>query len=185
MNLEILLDNELKTQRNTILIVDDSPSEIQYLSSFLSAEYQVLAATSGKEAIELIKHTSPDLILMDVMMAGLSGRETCRVLQHHSDTSHIPIIFMTSNDTDEDEISCWESGAADFITKPINIVRLMYRLKAHLNVKQQKDLLMDLVYTDALTGAFNRRYLDDHLTKHIHLSQRSQRDTSILLIDID
>ncbi|MCZ2721496.1 diguanylate cyclase [Marinomonas sp. 15G1-11] len=180
-----LRSKEIDLSHAKILVVDDQPVNIQAIYSSLNGSYVVLAATSGEEALDLVVKENPDLILMDVVMPGLSGLDTCRTLKLQEETSEIPVIFITGSDSPEEENDCWDSGGIDFISKPVNPMTLRNRVKSHLMLKYQKDMLLKMVYVDGLTGVFNRRYLDEHLIKHIHLAKRTQRDTSVLLIDID
>jgi len=182
---ELFGGRHVDISKATILVVDDQPVNIQAIYALLCDDYTVLAATSGEEALAVAMDSRPDLILMDIVMPGLSGLETCQQLKSHEDTAEIPVIFITASYSLEEENECWMSGGIDFISKPINPMTLKSRVKAHLMLKYQKDILLEMVYIDGLTGVFNRRYLDENLIKHIHLSKRAQRETCILLIDID
>ncbi len=182
---ELIGGRSVDLTKATVLVVDDQPVNIQVIYALLCEDYTVLAATSGEEALSVAREARPDLILMDIVMPGLSGMETCQKLKSQDDTSEIPVIFITASYSSEEENECWMSGGIDFISKPINPMTLKNRVKAHLMLKYQKDTLLEMVYLDGLTGVFNRRYLDEHLIKHIHLSKRSKRETCVLLIDID
>ena len=180
-----LKNREVDLSNAKILVVDDQPVNIQAVYSLLGNDYIVLAATSGEEALDLVATSHPDLILMDVVMPGLSGLETCQKLKAIEETSDIPVIFITANESPDEENKCWSSGGIDFISKPVNPTTLKNRVKSHLMLKYQKDMLLKMVYIDGLTGVFNRRYLDEHLIRQIHLARRSAKDSSVLLIDID
>lgn len=176
---------EVDLSQSKILVVDDQPINIQTIYNILSDEYVVLAATSGKDAFDVCEENIPDLILLDVIMPGMSGLEFCQMLKQRADTKGIPVIFVTSINQQEEENECWLCGGIDFITKPVNPMTLKNRVKAQLTLKYQKDLLLKLVYVDGLTSIFNRRYFDMHIEKIGNEVQRSQRDTAILMIDID
>lgn len=111
-------DGRSRTEK--ILVVDDTPSSINMLSGILEGEgYQVFVATSGEKAIKRAEQTAPDLILLDVLMPGLDGFDTCRRLKSGEKTGEIPVIFMTALTTTEDKVTSFEAGGVDYVTKPI------------------------------------------------------------------
>ena len=186
MPIRYFLQNKTVPLKNAkILVVDDKPINIQAINAILSQDYVVFAATSGEEALEFCYDNTPDLILMDVIMPGMGGLEACKRLKQQEATSRIPVIFVSNFDQQQDEDACWAAGAIDFITKPVNPVTLKNRVKAHLTLKFQNDILADLAYIDGLTGVFNRRYLDAHLEQLTQQSARTGRDLGILFLDID
>lgn len=168
-----------------ILVVDDQVMNIQAVNALLSSSYTVLAATSGEDALKVAEEQLPDLILMDVVMPVMSGKEACMKLKANEVTANIPVIFITTISGDQEENECWESGGVDFISKPFNPQTLKNRVRVHLELKSQKDILMKLAYSDGLTGVYNRRYFDEHYSKLARLSQRNDSPLSMLLIDID
>jgi diguanylate cyclase (GGDEF)-like protein len=168
-----------------ILVVDDQVINIQSVNALLSDSYTILAATNGEDALKIAEEQSPDLILMDVVMPGMSGKEACMLLKANELTADIPIIFITTVSGEQDENECWESGGVDFISKPFNPQTLKNRVKVHLELKFQKDILLNLAYTDGLTGVYNRRYFDEHYLKLARLSHRNNSPLSLLLMDID
>jgi PleD family two-component response regulator len=127
-----------------ILVVDDQPVNIQIIHQMLNAEYQIFMATSGDQAITLCQNNPPDLILLDVVMPELDGLATCRLLKQQPGLAHIPVIFVTGMQSQEDETLCWEAGGADFVIKPVNPVTLKHRIKTQLQLKQQQELLQRL-----------------------------------------
>ena len=103
-----------------VLIVDDIASNIQILASILKDTYQLKVSTSGLKAIELAgQEPKPDLILLDVKMPEMDGYEVIKKLKESEETKHIPVIFVTANDTTEDEEKGLLAGAVDYITKPV------------------------------------------------------------------
>ena len=168
-----------------ILVVDDQVINIQSVNALLSSGYTILAATNGEDALKIAEEQSPDLILMDVVMPGMSGKEACMLLKANDATADIPVIFITTVSGEQDENECWESGGVDFISKPFNPQTLKNRVKVHLELKSQKDILMNLAYSDGLTGVYNRRYYDEHYSKLVRLSHRYDSPLSMLLMDID
>lgn len=132
----------MKTARPLLLIVDDVPRNLQVLGNFLREEqYNISAATSGKQAITIAKETAPDLILLDIMMPELDGFETCRRLKEDPATRDIPVIFLTARTATEDLIKGFSLGAVDYITKPFHRQELIARVATHLELKQSNEEL--------------------------------------------
>src|SRR5262245_46708411 len=122
----------------TILVVDDTPSNISVLMEILRGDYRVLAATSGEQALKVARGDSPpDLILLDVMMPEMSGHEVCERLKAESSTRKIPIIFVTAMNQVEDEAKGFALGAVDYITKPVSPPIVKARVKTHLALYDQ------------------------------------------------
>ena len=136
-------DLNLEIEQNPlILIVDDIPKNLQLLSSILSAEgYQIAFASNGHQALSVVESTSPDLILLDIMMPEMDGYEVCSKLKQNPKTAHIPIIFLTGRVETEDVVKGFQVGAVDYITKPFNTVELLVRVKTHIDLKLSKDEL--------------------------------------------
>jgi len=131
-------------KRQTVMIVDDTPANIEILSESLGDDYELFFATSGAEALELVHADQPDLILLDVMMPGMDGYELCAILKGDPATRNIPIVFVTAMTQEEDEIKGLELGAIDYITKPISPHIVRARVKNHLDLKRYRDLLETL-----------------------------------------
>lgn len=129
--------------RPVILVVDDTPDNIALLSGLLKECYKVKVATNGERALHIAKAAPPDLILLDVMMPGMDGYETCRRLMQDEVLREIPVIFLTAKEEVEDENKGFDSGAVDYITKPISAPILLSRVKTHLTLKRSKDFLAD------------------------------------------
>jgi two-component system cell cycle response regulator len=125
-----------------ILVVDDLEPNVRLLRAKLEAEYfEVLTATSGFEAIEIARAEQPDLILLDVMMPGMDGYETCGRLKGDHKTRHIPVIMVTALDQQEDRVNGLRAGADDFLTKPIDDLALLARTRSLLRLKTVMDEL--------------------------------------------
>ncbi|TFW22465.1 diguanylate cyclase [Massilia arenosa] len=168
-----------------ILIVDDAMENIQVLNQALEAEHDVLFAMNGARAIDIAHNQRPDVILLDAMMPDMDGYAVCQALRTSSVTSNIPIIFVTSLFSPEDETRALDAGAADFITKPVNAAVVRARVRTQLTVKRQSDVLRELTLTDGLTGVSNRRGFDEALEREWRRSARAGTPLSLLLIDID
>lgn len=132
--------------RATILVVDDTPDNLTFISGLLRDHYRVKVATSGEKAITIAQTVPhPDLILLDILMPGLDGYEVCQHLKADPKTKQIPIIFLTVKSDIEDERRGLEIGAADYITKPVSPPILMARVKTQLNLKASYDSLQELL----------------------------------------
>ena len=125
-----------------VLVVDDLEPNVKLLEAKLRAEYfDVLTALSGQEAIDIAKAEKPDIILLDVMMPGIDGFETCKVLKFDPETAHIPIVMVTALDQQADRVAGLSAGADDFLTKPVEDVALFARVRGLSRLKMMTDEL--------------------------------------------
>lgn len=132
--------------RQTILIVDDTPDNIDVLAEVLSPHYQTKIALNGEKALRIAAGESkPDLILLDIMMPGISGYDVCLRLKRNTDTRGIPVIFVTAMNDMVDEKKGLEMGAVDYITKPISPSIVLARVRTHLALYDQTRELERLV----------------------------------------
>ena len=123
-----------------ILVVDDILPNVKLLEAKLSAEYyDVVTATSGPEALEKIPQVRPDLVLLDVMMPGMDGFEVCETMKRDASMSHIPVVMVTALTDSEDKVRGLEAGADDFLSKPVNDVALMSRVRSLVRLKMTVD----------------------------------------------
>lgn len=128
----------------TILIVDDEPIVLASMSKILSPTYKVRAANSGSRALHIARLLpQPELILLDVQMPGMDGYKVLSRLKQNATTRHIPVIFVTAMEAEEDEEKGLSLGAVDYITKPVRPAILLARVKNHLTLKQARDFLYD------------------------------------------
>ncbi len=168
-----------------LLVVDDQAINVQALYQAFAADHQVLMATNGEQAISVCINKQPDLVLLDVVMPGLDGYEVCARLKGDDATRDIPVIFVTAHHDEEAETRGLDVGAVDFISKPINPRIVRARVKTHLTLKRQSDLLRQWVYIDGLTGVRNRRYFDERLAEEWSRAIRHDTALSLALIDVD
>ncbi len=128
----------------TILVVDDTPANIGVLLEALEqADYEVLVAESGHSALAQLEHVTPDLILLDVMMPGMDGFETCGRLKDHANWRPIPVMFMTALNEPEQKVRAFEAGAVDYIVKPFFEQEVLARVKTHIELMRLRTNLED------------------------------------------
>lgn len=123
-----------------LLLVDDEPVNLRVLKQLLADHYQLVFAKDGEQALRLAKEQSPDLILMDVMMPGMTGFDTCKALKADVTTASIPVIFVTALTEEHDETEGFNVGGVDYITKPISPAVVLARVKTHLSLVQADEL---------------------------------------------
>jgi putative two-component system response regulator len=137
---------ETEPSRQTILVVDDTPGNIDVLRSILRDDYQVKVATNGERALKIARNSPlPDLILLDIMMPAMDGYEVCQLLKGDYRTRHIPVIFVTAMGEVKDEARGFEVGGVDYITKPVSPPIVMARVRAQLALSDQNRELAALV----------------------------------------
>jgi putative two-component system response regulator len=130
--------------RSVILVVDDTPENLQLMSNLLRDHYKVQVAGSGEKALKLMAGgVLPDLVLLDILMPGMDGYEVCRRMRADARMQHVPVIFVTAKSDSEDEEQGLNLGAVDYITKPISPAITLARIRTHLSLKRAVDLLQD------------------------------------------
>lgn len=168
-----------------ILVVDDVATNVQILAETLSPIYRIKVASNGVDALEIALREQPDLILLDIMMPKMDGFEVCQHLKENLITRKTPVIFLTGRNTESDEERGLNLGAVDYITKPFKIAIVKARIRNHVRLKQQADLLESLALLDALTHIANRRRFDETLVTEWKRAKRDESPLSLILIDID
>ncbi len=128
---------------NKILVVDDEPINVKLITANLENDYEIIPAYSGKEALEKINSDKPDIVLLDIMMPDISGYEVCKKIKQQDTTRFIPVVIITALSELEDKIKAIESGADDFLTKPVQRVELITRVKSLLKAKYFHDQLIE------------------------------------------
>lgn len=173
------------SNRPKLLIVDDQPVNIRALHQIFAGDHDVFMATNGPDAIAFCEASQPDLVLLDVVMPELSGLDVCRTLKASPATADIPVIFVTSLNDPEEEGACWDVGGVDFITKPINAKTTRNRVRAHLTLKYQADMLRQLAWIDGLTGIPNKRQIDARSEEEFRRCKREALPLAVAVVDID
>ena len=146
-------------KKDTILVVDDTPENIDIVKSILSEDYKMKVALNGERALKIASSESPpDLILLDIMMPEMDGYEVCRCLKNSDTTKAIPIIFLTAKSEESDETKGFQLGAADYVTKPISLPILQARVKIQLALHTQNKILEERV--EQRTAELNQTRLE-------------------------
>ncbi len=143
--------------KHTILIVDDTPENIDVLSSILNETYKIKFSINGMKALKIARSDQPpDLILLDIDMPGMDGYQVCKELKGNPATQRIPIIFVTAKTEDEDQEKGFQLGGVDYITKPVSPVIVKARVSTHLALFDQNQILEKKVQerTEQLKSAF-------------------------------
>jgi DNA-binding response OmpR family regulator len=129
----MMMTTDSSTRRATVLVVDDTPDTLSFLTDTLDqAGFTVLIATDGDSALELVDQITPDLVLMDAVMPGTDGFNACRRLKREKLLSHLPVIFMTGLSDTEHVVEGLAAGGVDYVTKPIVVDELLARIRVHL-----------------------------------------------------
>ena len=183
-----------------ILVVDDVADNVDILDARLSSRgYEVVTATNGEEALQRVRDSLPHLILLDVMMPGMDGREVARRIKDDDGLPFIPIILVTALSEADDVVQGLESGADDYISKPYNFRELEARVRAMLRIKALQDeldqknrelelanrRLKKLSITDGLTELFNHRHVHQLLHEEFERSARTGESIAVVMMDLD
>lgn len=160
------MTGSLTGERDTILVVDDTPDNLTLMAALLKDTYKVKVANNGERGLRIATATPhPDLILLDIMMPDMDGYEVCRQLKANPETADIPIIFLTAKAEMEDEQLGLELGAVDYIIKPISPPIVLARVKTHLTLKASADFLRD--QNAFLEREVNRRTEEVHAIQDV------------------
>ncbi len=179
-------------ERFTILIVDDTETNVDILVELLSDIYEIVVALDGERALEILNDQAIDLILLDIMMPKMDGYEVCKRAKQKPNSKDIPIIFITAK-IDENSIEkAYDAGGVDYVTKPFKPKELFARIKTQLHLREligeleaSRKTLKRLSELDPMTNLCNRRYFT-HVSKNVlALARRDRSDLSLIMLDID
>ena len=176
-----------------ILVVDDDIVSRAVVKKYLNkAGFEVVCAGNGKEALALFDERFCPIVLTDWMMPEITGPQLCRMIRERKTDSYVFIILITARDSKTDIVSGLESGADDYLTKPIHPAELVARINTGIRIlnleqslKAANEEIRLLSITDPLTGCFNRTYLNDRFLHELNRSQRYNRSLAVVLADID
>lgn len=159
----------LDSNEPVILVVDDEPRNVVLLEALLkNQKYNVLKAYNGEEALHMLAKTDVDVLLLDIMMPGINGYEVCRRIKSNAATRMIPVVLVTALDDMDSKIKGIESGADDFITKPVNKIELIARTKSLVNVKKLNNNLASIenvLFSLAITVEAKDAYTQGHIER--------------------
>ena len=137
--------------KSRVLIVDDEPGNIKILSNVLAQDYALSVATNGRQALEIARVQSPDIILLDMIMPEMDGIEVCEALKASEETKDIPVIFVTSMSDTANEERGLDAGAVDYISKPISPPIVKARVKIHIQNYLSMQFLENLLTSRTTT----------------------------------
>ena len=188
----------------SLLVVDDIPENIHELLEALKSDYRIMVACNGEKALAAVLGPEPpDLVLLDIVMPGMDGYEVCRRIKATAAGNRIPVIFVTVIDATQQKVKGFDTGAADYITKPFDIDEVRARIRTHLELARLRRFLEDLVaqrsallqvseekyrvlaHRDPLTGLPNRVLFVELLEHAILHAERNETEFALLYIDLD
>ncbi len=166
-----------------ILVTDDDPAVLSTLNEILTREgYSVITASNGEECLVMAKVESPDLIVLDIVMPGMDGKEVKTKLNEDTSTASIPVVFLTGKGATADKVEGFNLGIDDYITKPFELDELLARVRGALT---RRGFYERISMTDALTGLYNRHYFDKQFELFFNIAKRYQQMFSLVIVDID
>lgn len=172
-----------------ILIVDDDTTNIRVLENYLFLEeYRFASATNGIKALELLEARKFDLVLLDIMMPLMSGYEVLNRIRKRYTAYELPVLMLTAGKQKRDIVTAFQSGANDYLTKPIDREELIARIKTLLSLSKAVSTAIEnaaLANTDALTGLYNRRFMINSGSREFTTALRLNRSLSLIILDID
>lgn len=168
-------------QKKHILLVDDATTNLKLAEEVLKDTYTLSMAKSGKQALQLLRRTIPDLILLDIMMPEMDGYETLREIRQVPDCKDVPVVFLTADCDNKSEIKGLEMGAMDYIRKPFEPDLMLSRISRILRLSEDKKALELRASKDVLTSLWNRNYMEKYLDRMRYDQVRG----SFLLLDLD
>nr|WP_025406500.1 diguanylate cyclase [Borrelia hermsii] len=183
----VILDNfeEISVESQKLLLVDDTPTNLDLLIDILQYNYEIRVAINGFDALKQVEIASPDLILLDVLLPDISGYEVCKRLKNDPETRDIPVIFISSRDSTDAQLEGFNVGGVDYILKPFNGRIIDARIKTHLELKRLRDYFKNLARIDGLTQIPNRRFFTDKFAKSWMQALEHKRNVIVGMLDID
>ena len=171
------------TKNNLILVIDDEPANLQVIVDYLrTSSFDVRVSRSGEKGLERARYILPDLILLDVVLPGIDGFETCRRLKADELTKHIPVLFMTILTDVTDKVEGFDAGGADYITKPIQQAELLARILTHLKLSKLQNYLENQVEIRTAKLAQANLRLQTEIAERERAEQETRRRNRELLL---
>ena len=179
------MDRRKKLKKGSILLIDDSETNISALTKILKPDFYLSVRRNGAEGIEAAKKHLPDIIILDIIMPDLDGFETIASLKKIDAVRHIPVIFITGLSNIKDERKGLKLGAADYITKPFCVEIVKMRVDNQIRMINYIRTIERLSKMDPLTEIPNRRSFDEKLLEEWKRAIRSQASMGVIMIDVD
>ncbi len=172
--------------RPLVLVIDDSTDVHRLLRARLRLEeLDVESASSGAEGLEIVRHRSPAVILLDLDMPDMDGFEVLRRLKDNPRTVDTPVIVLSGLPGSHDTVAAFDLGAVDSVSKPFNLTELRVRVRSALRMQRLVEMLAQRARIDGLTGLWNRAYFDQRWSDEAAAAARHGRALSLALIDVD
>jgi len=165
-----------------ILIVDDTETNIDILLELLGDKYEIVVATDGATALEILEEEPIDLILLDIMMPEMDGYEVCECIRGQQHTQDLPIIFITARSDEESIEKAYKIGGNDYVTKPFKTLELLARINTQLRLKELIENLERIAAYDEMTGIYNRRKFFEIA---VSMFKNSKENLYAIMMDID
>lgn len=188
-------DGKGKTEdKKSIFIVEDDEMMLAQFKRILdnTGEYRTLTAKNASDALDILNKTIPDLILLDIMLPDMNGIELLKKIKEYHPSANIPIIIISAIADIETKVKGIESGADDYLVKPVDRFEMLARIRANLRkseaqrrLKSNLEIAAQQAITDPLTGLYNRQYLKNALERELSHARRYKRPFSMLILDID
>ncbi|WP_027185436.1 GGDEF domain-containing response regulator [Desulfovibrio inopinatus] len=175
--------NDIYKEKPQLLIVDDAPANLKILVDMLKSDYRIVFAKEGKTALQLAASKKPDCILLDILMPGMDGYEVLTQLKADPLLRDIPVIFITSRTSTEDEAKGFALGAVDYVGKPFIPEIVKARVDTQVRLKRKSELLEELAGIDGLTDIPNRHSFDETLSRL--WEQDDTAPIALIRIDVD
>ena len=180
-------------RKSRILIADDDRVTREYVAGLLRGQgFEVETTDEGQKAIDRVSKGSVDLVLLDIIMPGLSGLDTCRLIKAMTQDSFLPVVLLTARSDTDSRVEGLRIGADDYVSKPFDERELLARVGAMLRIKRlhddvqaAKEKLAHLAVHDELTGLYNYRYLHTRLNEEFKRAERYRDPLACAMIDID
>lgn len=169
-----------------ILIIDDERLNTVILSTVLKNEgYRVVSVNKGIQGCEEFKKHCPDIVLLDIIMKDIDGFQVCEEIRSLPEGKHVPILMLTGLEDDDSIKKAFDSGADEYIFKPINFTVLRHRVRRLIEAERVRKMALYYAFTDPLTGVLNRRAFFERLGAEMDRSVRGNTNLSLILCDID
>jgi len=169
--------------KKKILLVDDEHDMRNLVAMRLeNSGYEVLPASGGMKAFEILEDEIPDLVLLDIVMPDIDGIEVCRQMKKMKYMATVPIIFFSARNSVEDKIAGLKEGVHDYITKPFDARELLARIDAIIKVAEQNKTIL---LRDELTGLYNYNFFKEEFSHYFNIGKRYKRTFSFLMTDVD